>query len=61
MLHWSWVCGVLASRASRWLGRTVRLDDGARTLYGVGLLILLLHVVGVCVAAAALSIQAPTP
>ncbi len=59
MLHWSWVCGVLAKGASRWLGRMVRLDDGARTLYGVGLLILLLNLMGVCVAAAALSIQGP--
>ena len=59
MLHWSWVCGVVANRVSRWKGRTVRLDDGGQTLYGVGLLILLVNLIGLCIAAAALAIRAP--
>lgn len=59
MLHWSWFCGVVASRLSRWTGRTIRPDDGTQTLYGVGLLIVALAVLGVAVAAAALAIQAP--
>jgi hypothetical protein len=59
MLHWSWVCGVIASRISRWRGRTIRLDDGTQTLYGVGVLIMALNVVGVLIAAAALSVRMP--
>lgn len=59
MLHWSWVCGVVASRLSRWRGKSIRFDEGAQTLYGVGLLIVVLNVVGLLVAAAALTIQMP--
>lgn len=59
MLHWSWICGVLTSRMSRWRGRPMRLDDGTQTLYGVGLLIAVLNVVGLLIASAALSIRAP--
>jgi hypothetical protein len=56
MLHWTWVCGVIASRVT---GRKGRLDDGVQTLYGVGLLIVICNVVGLLVAAAALSIREP--
>lgn len=59
MLHWSWVCGVVASRLSRWRGKSIRPDDGVQTLYGVGLLIVLVNIVGLLLAAAALTIQAP--
>lgn len=59
MMHWSWVCGVVASRLSRWRGRSIRFDDGAQTLYGVGLLIVAVNVVGLLIAAAALMIRAP--
>jgi hypothetical protein len=59
MLHWSWVCGVVASRLSRWRGRPVRFDEGTQTLYGVGLLIVAVNVVGLLIAAAALSIRMP--
>ena len=61
MLHWSWVCGVVASRLSRWKGRAIRPDDGSQTLYGVGLLIVLVNVLGLAIAAATLAIQAPMP
>ena len=57
MLHWSWVCGLLTARLSR--GRKVKLDDGTQTLYGVGLLIVILNVLGLAIAAAALSILPP--
>ena len=56
MLHWSWVCNVLANRLG---GRKSRVDEGMQTIYGVGLLIILLNVIGIGVAAAKLMIQAP--
>jgi hypothetical protein len=55
MLHWSWVCNVAASRFGR--GKTVRIDEGTQTIYGVALLIVLLNVIGLFVAVAALMIQ----
>ncbi len=36
MLHWNWVCSVIATRLLR---RGGRVDDGIQTLYGVGTLI----------------------
>ena len=60
MLHWSWVCGAIASRiGSKQTGAAAK-DDPSRTLWGVGLLILVANLIGVIVAAAALSIHAPT-
>lgn len=57
MLHWSWVCGVVASRLSKWRGRTIRIDEANQTVYGVGLLVVLFTLIGMCVAAAALQIK----
>ena len=59
MLHWSWVCGVVESRLKRKGGKASAHDEPTRTLWGVGLLILILNVVGVVVAAAVLTIHAP--
>ena len=59
MLHWNWVCGVIASRLTRRWPQLQRADDGVRTLYGVGLLIALLAITGLTVGVAALSIVAP--
>lgn len=60
MLHWSWVCGVVASRrGSSHSHRPAARDDPSRTLWGVGLLILIINLAGAIVAAAALMIQAP--
>ncbi|MFM7108776.1 MAG: DUF4405 domain-containing protein [Planctomycetaceae bacterium] len=57
MFHWSWVCNVLAARLAR--GGKGRVDEGTQTIYGVGLLIVLLHVIGITVAAAWLTIRPP--
>ena len=57
MFHWSWVCNMAAGR---FLGsRKGRVDDGLQTIYGVGLLIVLLNVIGISVAAAMLTITGP--
>ncbi len=56
MLHWSWVCGVVARRILRVRDMP---DDGIRTVYGVGLLIVLLLCAATCVGAAVLLIEEP--
>ena len=61
MLHWKWVCGVLASTVLRGKdGKKRTLDDGVRTLYGVGLMIVLLNILGLATAVAVLTIKTPT-
>lgn len=57
MLHWNWVCGVITSRFSR--GKKGKLDDGVQTIYGVGLLIVILTMLGFATAVAAVSISGP--
>ncbi len=60
MLHWNWVCGVLSSRLlPKRAGKRRNMDEGSRTILGVGLLIVLLNVMGLAIAAAVLSIQGP--
>lgn len=54
MLHWSWVCGLIATRLAR--NKKSKIDDGLQTLYGVGFLIFVLTLIGCLVAAAQLSI-----
>ena len=61
MLHWTWIIGVIWSRllgAKNGVRRKLP-DDGVRTILGVGTMIVLLNVLGLLIAAAALSIQAP--
>ena len=56
MLHWSWVCGVIARKL---LHQRDLPDDGIRTVYGVGLLILLLLSGAAIVGIAMMSIKMP--
>ena len=63
MLHWTWVCGVLESWQRKRRGTAAtgkKTDTGNRTLWGVGLMIVILNVLGLGIALAALSIQEPT-
>jgi hypothetical protein len=57
MLHWSWICGVVVTRLAR--NKKARADDGAQTIYGVGLLIVILNIVGLAIAAAAVCVVPP--
>ncbi len=40
MLHWAWICGVVATRL---IGRKPGKDDGSHTLLGVGVIVFLVH------------------
>lgn len=60
MLHWTWICGVIAARWPWRKGtKAPRPDDGAQTLYGVGMIIAIVNGLGLLLAAAALSIRGP--
>ena len=63
MLHWTWICGVIENWIRKRRGATTSKakDSGARTIWGVGLLIVILNMLGFGVAIASLSIQGPTP
>jgi hypothetical protein len=43
MLHWNWVCSLVASK----IVRTRRPDDSLQTIYGVLLLIVVLHAIAI--------------
>lgn len=60
MLHWSWVCNVIASRLFKLKGKDARPDEGSQTLYGVATLIAILLVLGAFLTLASLSVQGPT-
>ena len=43
MMHWNWVCSVIATQIVR---SRERPDEGMQTIYGVATLIVLLHLIG---------------
>lgn len=59
MLHWSWVCGVILTKLLRSSNRTAKLDDGQQTLWGVGMLIVVVNFIGLLLGLAYLMIQSP--
>jgi flagellar biosynthesis protein FlhB len=59
MLHWNWVCSVIATRLLKLKGSSSRPDEGTQTLYGVSTLIAFLSAIGILIATATLSIQSP--
>lgn len=60
MLHWTWVCGVVTSKMLRKReGKKRQWTDGERTLVGVGLMVVILHVLGIGFAAAKMMVQGP--
>lgn len=58
MLHWSWVCTIVAKKLLR---NTIVPDDGVQTILGVGFLIVLLLIGATIVGTAIVTIRMPTP
>lgn len=56
MLHWTWICAVVATRL---LGRKAGKDDGSHTLIGVGLIVVLLHLLAAGILATKVSLVGP--
>ncbi|MFO0916829.1 MAG: hypothetical protein U0872_00740 [Planctomycetaceae bacterium] len=57
MLHWDWICGVVATRL---LHRKAGKDDGSYTLIGVGILVLLVHLLAGGILAARMALVGPS-
>lgn len=60
ILHWVWVCMFVTSRLSKRLGRKITLDDSAKTIWGVVVLIVVLTIVAIFVGAASFALVEPT-
>lgn len=58
MLHWNWVCSVIAAQI---LKTKARLDEGKQTIYGVVTLMVLLHLIGAGVILALFFMHRPPP
>ncbi len=56
MMHWNWVCSVIATQIVR---ARERPDEGMQTIYGVATLIVLLHLIGAGVIAAMFGVHQP--
>jgi Domain of unknown function (DUF4405) len=56
VLHWNWVCSVIATRVLR---AKKRPDEGAQTIYGVGTFIVILTVMMAAIIVALLTVKQP--
>jgi hypothetical protein len=56
MMHWNWVCSVIATQIVRTRQRP---DEAMQTIYGVATLIVILHAIAVGVIAAMLCVRRP--
>jgi hypothetical protein len=56
MLHWNWVCSVVTNQI---LQTRKRPDESMQTIYGVGLLIILLHLIAFGLIAAKVGVHRP--
>jgi hypothetical protein len=56
MMHWNWVCSVIATQLVR---SRQRPDQGMQTIYGVATLIVILHLIAAGVIAAMLCVNRP--
>jgi hypothetical protein len=56
MMHWNWVCSVIAMQILRTRSRP---DEGMQTIYGVATLIVLFHLIAAGVIAALVCIHQP--
>lgn len=61
MLHWNWVCSVIAARVFQLKGTGARPDEGSQTLYGVATLIAFLSAIGILLVFATLTVRSPSP
>lgn len=57
MLHWSWVCGVVAHRLSQRSSKRIAVNESQQTIAGVAVLVLLLHVLGALFLCAMLTVR----
>jgi len=58
MLHWNWVCSVIATQI---LPDSERPDEGMQTIYGVATLIVLLLLIGAAIIVALFFVHRPPP
>ena len=56
MFHWEWIFGVVATK---FLGRKAGKDDGSHTLVGVGMIVVLIHLLAAGVLAAKVGLVSP--
>ncbi|MFV0444033.1 MAG: DUF4405 domain-containing protein [Planctomycetaceae bacterium] len=56
MLHWNWLCSITNTHV---FDRPPGRDDGSRTLLGVGLLVAVLHILGIGLLTASYYLQTP--
>ncbi|MGB0716594.1 MAG: DUF4405 domain-containing protein [Phycisphaerae bacterium] len=61
ILHWNWICGYITNQIAKRRGERFRLEDGEKTLIGVGTLVVVLTAITVVIGAAEFGIREPRP